>query len=120
MKTHLPFLFLLVSFTASAQITTPVIKAGFGVDGELRTNFFNGFVQSGNDDWFNNGTAGTGRFVIDTNGANAIVNGYISDVSPWPKRSSSYYRPMSVPQFSVINNRLWLDALWVRDYHGND
>jgi hypothetical protein len=27
---------------------------------------------------------------------------------------------MSKPPFSVINNRLWLDAIFVRDYHGND
>ena len=36
----------------SAQITTPIIKAAFGVDADLRANYFNGFVQSGNDDWF--------------------------------------------------------------------
>jgi len=27
---------------------------------------------------------------------------------------------MSRPKFSIINNRIWLDALFVRDYHGND
>ena len=104
----------------SAQITTPIIKAAFGVDADLRANYFNGFVQSGNDDWFNNGTAGTGFFVIDTTGAAAIVAGYLSDVSPWPKRMAPLYRSMSRPKFSVVNNRLWLDAIFVRDYHGND
>jgi len=108
------------SVIVSAQITTPIIKAGFGVDGDLRTNFFNGFVQTGNDDWFNNGTAGTGVFVIDTTGAAAIVAGYLSDVSPWPKRMAPLYRSMSRPKFAVINNRIWLDAIFVRDYHGND
>jgi hypothetical protein len=97
-----------------------VIKASFGVDGDLRANYYNGFVQSGNDDWFNNGTAGSGLFVIDTNGAAKIVNGYLSDVSPWPKRMASFYRVMSRPTFSINNNRMWLDALFVRDYHGND
>src|SRR5678810_267089 len=86
------------SVIVSAQITTPIIKAGFGVDGDLRTNFFNGFVQTGNDDWFNNGTAGTGVFVIDTTGAAAIVAGYLSDVSPWPKRMAPLYRSMSRPK----------------------
>ncbi len=33
---------------------------------------------------------------------------------------SSLYRTMSRPAFTVVNNRLWLDALFVRDYHGND
>jgi hypothetical protein len=108
------------SVIVSAQITTPIIKAGFGVDADLRANFFNGFVQSGNDDWFNNGTAGTGVFVIDTTGAAAIVAGYLSDVSPWPRRMAPLFRSMSRPKFSVINNRIWLDALFVRDYHGND
>ncbi len=108
------------SVVISAQITTPIIKAAFGVDADLRANYFNGFVQSGNDDWFNNGTAGTGNFVIDTVGAAAIVAGYLSDASPWPKRMAPLFRSMSRPQFSVINNRLWLDAIFVRDYHGND
>jgi len=108
------------SVIVSAQITTPIIKAAFGVDADLRANFFNGFVQSGNDDWFNNGTAGTGSFVIDTTGAAAIVAGYLSDASPWPKRMAPLYRSMSRPKFTVFNNRLWLDAIFVRDYHGND
>ena len=108
------------SVVVSAQITTPIIKAAFGVDADLRANFFNGFVQSGNDDWFNNGTAGTGSFVIDTTGAAAIVAGYLSDASPWPKRMAPLYRSMSRPKFTVFNNRLWLDAIFVRDYHGND
>jgi len=120
MKTYLLFAFIFLTLISSAQITTPIIKAAFGVDGDLRANYFNGFVQSGNDDWFNNGTAGTGQFVIDTNGAAAIRAAYAADVSPWPVRMSSFYRGMSKPSFSVVNNRLWLDGLFVRDYHGND
>jgi len=109
-----------LSVICSSQITTPIIKAAVGVDADLRANFFNGFVQSGNDDWFNNGTAGTGTHIIDTAGAAAIVAGYLSDVSPWPRRMKPLYRSMSRPQFTVFNNRLWLDAIFVRDYHGND
>ena len=102
-----------------AQITTPIIKARFGVDGELRANYF-GAVVAGNDDWFNNGTAGTGEFVIDTNGAAAIIAGYLIDVSPFPRRMASFFRTMSKPPFSIVANRLWLDAIFVRDYHGTD
>ena len=122
MKRFLLFVLGVVFFsvTISAQITTPIIKAGFGVDADLRANFFNGFVQSGNDDWFNNGTAGTGFHVIDTTGAASVVAGYLSDASPWSKRMAPLYRSMSRPQFTVVNNRLWLDAIFVRDYHGND
>ena len=114
-------LLLIVPFVTNAQITTPVVRANFGVDGDLRANYLTGTGITGSaDDWFNNGTAGTGRYVIDTTGAAAIVAGYNSDVSPWPKRMTSFYRGMSLPTFTVWNNRLWLDAIFVRDYHGTD
>lgn len=111
---------VVITIVAHSQITSPIIKAGFGVDADLRANYFNGFLQSGNDDWFNNGTAGTGNFVIDTTGAAAIIAAYLSDASPWPRRMATMYRSMSRPKFSVVNNRIWLDAMFVRDYHGND
>lgn len=120
MKTLLHLFLFFSSLTVSAQITTPVVRAGFGVDADLRSNFFNGFVQSGNDDWFTNAHPGTGQFVIDTTGAAAIRSGYATDVSPFPRRMATFFRTMSRPSFSVINNRLWLDALFIRDYHGND
>ena len=122
MKQILLFLLgvVFLSTICSSQITTPIIKAAFGVDADLRANYFNGFIQSGNDDWFNNGTAGTGNFVIDTIGAAAHVASYLSDVSPWPIRMRPVYRSMSRPKFTVVNNRLWLDAIFVRDHHGND
>lgn len=107
----------LISLSCFSQITTPIIKAGFGVDADLRTNFFNGFVQSGNDDWYNNGTAGTGNFIIDTTGAAAIVAAYTTNPAT---RLNSFFRTMRFPQFSVQNNRLLLDAVFIRDYHGND
>jgi hypothetical protein len=66
------------------------LRPAFGVDADLRANYFNGFVQSGNDDWYNNGTAGTGFFVIDTTGAASIVAGYLSDVSPGQKEWLPY------------------------------
>ena len=103
------------------QITTPIIKARFGVDADLRANYFKDLVQTGNDDWFNLVAADTsGKAVIDTTGAAAIIAGYLSDVAPWPKRMASFYRGMSKPKFSTINSRLWVDAAFVRDYHGND
>ena len=120
MKQTILFLILLAPFLSNAQITTPVVRANFGVDADLRANFFNGSITGSSDDWFNNGTAGTGRLVIDTTGAAAVIAGYLSDASPWPKRMASLYRTMSLPTYTVWNNRLWLDAIWVRDYHGND
>ena len=118
---QLGFVFLLISANVFSQITTPIIKARFGVDADLRANYFNGFVQAGNDDWFNLNAADTsGKYVIDTTGATLVVAGYLTDASPWPRRMSSIYRTMSRPAFSIVNNRLWLDAIWIRDYHGND
>jgi len=108
-------------YKTSGQITTPLIKARFGVDADVRANYFNGLVQASNDDWYNLLVADTsGKAVIDTTGCAAIIAGYASDVSPFPRRMASIYRTMSRPPFTIVNNRLWLDALWVRDYHGND
>jgi hypothetical protein len=131
MKQSILYLILLAPFLVTAQITTPVTRANFGVDGELRANYTwtsgSGYIITGaGDDWFNNGTAGSGRHVIDTGanasspGAAAIIAGYNSDASPWPKRMASFYKGMSLPTYTIWNNRLWLDALYVRDYHGND
>ena len=120
MKLTILFLILLAPFLSNAQITTPVTKANFGVDADLRANFFNGAITGSGDDWWNNGTAGSGRNVIDSTGAAAMIAAYNADVSPYPKRMSSFYRTMSLPTFTVWNNRLWLDAIFVRDYHGTD
>src|SRR5690349_24467968 len=106
MKTIVRFIIilLLISTKIHSQITTPIIKARFGVDGDLRANYFNGFVQTGNDDWFNLVAADTsGKYVIDTTGAAAMLAGYITDISPFPRRRSSFYRTMSRPTFSVVN-----------------
>ena len=121
MRNTLLFLILLASFSSKGQITTPVVRANFGVDGDLRPNYLTGTGVTGSgDDWFNDGTAGTGRHVIDTAGAAGIIKGYNTDASPWPKRMATFFRGMSLPTFTIYNNRLWLDALYVRDYHGND
>ena len=105
---------LILSFFSNAQITTPVIKAGFGVDADLRANYFNGNIQF-NDDWFANGTAGTGQAVIDSTGAAAMVSRYLVDPA---FRKLPFFRTMRVPQFSIVNNRLWIDAVYIRDYNG--
>lgn len=108
---------LLLPIWASAQITTPVIRANFGVDADLRANFYNGFLSAGNDDWFNNGAGGSGKFMIDTTGAAFIVNRYASVPAT---RSQPFFRGMRYPQFSVINNRLLIDGMFIRDHHGDD
>ena len=119
MKTPLLFILIFLSFVASAQITSPVVRAYFGVDGDLKARSVNGALQS-SDDWFlqpgTGGTSSNGTFVIDTTGAASILSGYAIPAN----RLKSFYRSMSKPAFTVVNNRLWLDALMVRDYHGSD
>lgn len=101
-----------------SQITTPVIRANFGVDADLRSNYFNAGVLNGNDDWFTmSGSPGSGVQIIDTTGAAAIVSRYATDI---PFRRSSFSRGMSYPIFSTVNNHLLLDAAFVRDFHGDD
>ncbi len=101
---------------ASAQITSPMINANFGVDADLRANFFDGFIQAGNDDWFRNNT-GPGDFVIDTTGATFLLNQYNANPN---FRMYPFFRGMRYPQLSVVNNRLLVDAIFIRDHHGDD
>src|SRR5690349_1282655 len=106
----------LVPVALNGQITTPIVKANFGVDGDLRANFFNNGIVTGNDDWFrNNGTVGKG--IIDTTGANFILARYAADPN---FRKIPFFRGMNVPQFSIVNNRLVLDGIFIRDHHGDD
>lgn len=119
-----PFLRMLILATGLyplptfAQITTSAIKANFGIDGELRANFYNGFSQPGTDDWFNfPGSLGAGKGIIDTTGAAALVARYATDVN---YRKLPFYRTMSVPAYSLVNNKLAIDAVFIRDYHGDD
>ena len=117
MKKVLPvivFLFWMVKL--EAQITTPIIKANFGVDGDLRANFFNGAVQPNNDDWFNL-TGANGIGVIDTTGAAFIINQY--NVSPGT-RQAPFIKGMSYAQFQIVNNMMMIDAVFIRDHHGDD
>src|SRR5688572_1750899 len=106
MKTtiHILLFLLLSPLFFYGQITTPLINAKFGVDGDLRANYYKGAIVSGNDDWFSNGTGTGGTFVIDTTGAKAIMDAYKADASPWPVRMSSFYRTMNLlhPPFSIV------------------
>ncbi len=111
--------FILLCFLACnsfAQITTPIIKGGFGVDGELKSNFFNGIAKTGNDDWFKQ-DAGSGVQIIDTTGAANIVAGYVTNPLT---RQLPFFRTMSYAPFSIVNNHLLIDAVFIRDYHGDD
>ena len=111
------YIILLLPLFLSAQITSPMVRANFGLDADVRHNFFNGSTLSGNDDWFSFADAGTGIFVIDTTGAAAIFNGYTSSAS---SRLRSFARGMRFPLLSTINGRIYYDASFVRDHRGTD
>jgi hypothetical protein len=116
-KIALYMYFVLAAFSSSyAQITSPAIRANFGVDADLRANFFDSFVEAGSDDWFRN-NAGPGNFIIDTTGAAYLMSQYSSKPAV---RMYPFFRGMRYPQLSVINNRLLLDAIFIRDHHGDD
>ena len=109
---------LVVPMLLSSQIITPAIKANFGIEGDLRSNWYNNLQVTGNDDWFNmNNTPGSGQFVIDTTGAAGILARYASDFN---FRKIPFYRTMRFPAYSTIYNRLLIDAVFIRDYHGDD
>jgi len=119
MKSIIPiFLFLGFINCAKAQIITPIIKSNFGVEADLQANYYGDTIQNGSDDWFNNSAAAnTGRGVIDTTGAADIIARYNADPV---SRQLPFYRTMSVPAYSIINGRMWIDAVFIRDYHDND
>lgn len=111
-------LFMVPPLWADCQIITPQIKANFGVDGDLRANFYNNFGANGNDDWFSTSLPGaSGKYVIDTSGAAAITARYVTDLN---FRKLPFFRTMNYPAYSIINNRMLIDAVFIRDYHGTD
>lgn len=115
MKRILPVLVLLLCIVHSST-AQQYLKANFGIDGDLRANFYDGKIENGNDDWFRN-SSGTGQFIIDTTGASYILSRYAVDPA---FRRLPFFRPMRYPQFTILNNRMLIDAIFIRDYHGDD
>ena len=110
--------FLVPPLLVKCQIITPQIKANFGVDGDLRANFYNNFGSNGNDDWFSTSLPGAaGKWVIDTTGAAYITSRYAVDPD---FRKLPFFRTMAYPAYSIVNNRMLIDAVFIRDYHGTD
>ncbi|MDP4217556.1 MAG: hypothetical protein Q8927_15250 [Bacteroidota bacterium] len=97
--------------TACAQLNNGGLYANFGVDGDSRSNYLKYGILTGNlvsDDWFS-GTSG-GKNVIDTSNAAAYLSSLQSGNNSW------FSKRMSVPLYSKVNGKLWLDAAYGRDY----
>jgi len=115
-KNILFWIFFLLTFSTMAQITIPVKRANFGIEGGVRANFFNGFADT-DDDWFlNTGDNGTGLFVIDTTGAASIFANYITSPN---SRYQAFTRGMRYPLMSTVNGRIFYDAVYTKDHISN-
>src|SRR5258706_814444 len=120
MKRTLPlvaFFLVLASGNIHSQNITPVIRANFGVEADLKRNYFNGSPLVGNDDWFPDSTGSPGRFIIDTTGAAAIMQSYIADPA---NRKTCFVRIMNLPIYTIVDGRFYYDAIYVRDHYKND
>lgn len=119
-RESIPLLLLLSCFSGSqAQIAAPVIRGKFGVDADVQNNWFNAALTNApeNDDWYyRNGSAAASIFVIDTTGAGAKM----ADYAAGRTLTTPFYKKMRYPAFSIVGSRTLIDAVFVRDYHGND
>jgi len=104
----------LVCFNVSAQLSLYGLNANFGVDADSRAGSTKyGTAPSPNygDDWFS--FAG-GRGVIDTSNTSFYKSQLQSN------RNISFRKYMSAPLFAGIDNKLWLDGIYLRDYTSAD
>ena len=107
-----------LTFTTNAQLQNGGIHAGFVVDGDTKVGYskFGPFTVSAFnfDDWFLPlSYSGSGIPIFDTIGASSYM------ASLQAKRNISFTKRMSQPMYTVVNNKLWLDAIYSRDYSLN-
>ncbi|WP_208639303.1 hypothetical protein, partial [Tenacibaculum discolor] len=104
-------LFFFVTNAVNAQIvnTETTVQANFGVDSDVYSgivSFPNGAVfPFGTDDWF---LGDSGKGVIDETPTAVTANLLVDD------NASAEIR-MSVPIYTVVDGRLWIDAVFIRD-----
>ncbi len=114
MKPFLPALLFIAGFCplfSCAQLTNGGINAYFGVDGDTRNNYVKYGPATGSiasDDWFS--SSPSGKNIIDTLGA----AGYLALLQSG--ENIGFNKRMSVPLYSKLNGKLWLDAVYGRDY----
>ena len=115
---HLIIFFALSSNCVNAQLSNGGTLANFTIDADTRV----GYAKFGtttlaaynNDDWFlPSSYPGTGRGVIDTTGASAFRTSLMAG------NNISFSRRMNVVNNTVVNGRIWVDGLYVRDYSGS-
>ncbi len=121
MKHFLPLIVLLAinSTYVNAQLSNGGTLANFTIDADTKV----GYAKFGtttllaydNDDWFLPAAySGTGKGVIDTTGASAFRTSLMAG------NNISFSRRMNVVNNTVVNGRIWVDGLYVRDYIGSN
>lgn len=108
------FVALLLAMHAQtfSQLNNGGLNAFFGVDADTRAGYLKygpatGTVSS--DDWFSSATA-SGNNVIDTSNAS-----YYKSLLQ-AGNNISFSKRMSTPYYTAVNGRLWMDALYSRDF----
>jgi Secretion system C-terminal sorting domain len=115
-RSLLIFIFSFSAILGRSQDTIPEVNANFGIEADLRANYYDGAAISGTDDWFNENLTDTaGNSVIDTSTAAQILNRYATNP---PSINQSFEIPMAYNPYTVKANKLLLAAAFVRDYHG--
>jgi hypothetical protein len=101
---------LLLPLTSFAQLNNGGLYANFGVDADTRSNYLKYGLVTGavaSDDWFSPLTANA---VIDTSNAAYYLSLLQAGLN------FSFNKRMSVPLYTKANGKLWLDAVYARDY----
>ncbi|TDQ28928.1 hypothetical protein DFQ07_1309, partial [Tenacibaculum caenipelagi] len=103
------FLFSITTLHAQSIPTETTVKANFGVDSDVHSgivSFPNGMVfPFGTDDWF---LGESGKGVIDETPTATTAALLVDDNATAEIR-------MSVPIYSIVDGRLWIDAVFIRD-----
>ena len=106
-------LFLIVlQLKTMAQLNNGGFHALFGVDADTKAGYLKYGPATGtitSDDWFSSTTA-SGNNIIDTSNA-ASYKALLQAGS-----NICFSKRMSVPLYSNISGRIWLDAVYTRDY----
>lgn len=121
MKHFLPLIvFLAINSTyVNAQLSNGGTLANFTIDADTKVGYAKfgttTLLAYNNDDWFLPAAySGTGKGVIDTTGASAFRTSLMAG------NNISFSRRMNVVNNTVVNGRIWVDGLYVRDYIGSN
>jgi hypothetical protein len=113
MKRCYVIIFLIVlQLEGFCQLNTGGFHAGFGVDADTKAGYLKYGPATGtisSDDWFSSPTA-SGTNVIDT--TNAAYYRTLLQAG----NNIAFSKRMPVPLYTNVNGKIWLDAIYTRDY----